>query len=138
MKKTTHTKMAGFRIKRGMTIILLLTIVSVALAAHLHLEKEYQNQWCAGHNGITEYVLDDGARVDCLTDEYAIEFDFAPKWAEAIGQALYYAEKTGKKPGIVLIIEKYGDERYLKRLLKVSEKYQIRVWTMKPEDLKKR
>lgn len=129
--------MKKLKIKILSVIALLLLCAAVASAAHLHLEKEYQAQWCAEHNGVTEYVLDDGARVDCLTDEYAVEFDFAPKWAEAIGQSLYYAEKTGKKPGIVLILEKDGDERYLKRLKKVSEKYQIRVWIMKPEDLKK-
>ena len=36
---------------------------------------------------------------------YAVEFDFAEKWAEAVGQALYYALKTGKKPAVVLIME---------------------------------
>ena len=129
--------MKKFKIKILGTIALLLLCAAIASAAHLHLEKEYQAQWCAGHNGVTEYVLDDGARVDCLTDEYAIEFDFAYKWAESIGQSLYYAEKTGRKPGIVLILEKDGDERYLKRLKIVSEKYQIKVWIMKPGDLKK-
>ncbi|KAF0145093.1 MAG: hypothetical protein FD156_1204 [Nitrospirae bacterium] len=105
----------------------LLLFCSAAAAAHLYPEKDYQRKWCAEHNGVTEHVLDDDARVDCLTDEYAIEFDFASKWAEAIGQSLYYAEKTGKKPGIVLILEKDGDKRHLRRLLKVSEKYHIRV-----------
>lgn len=81
-----------------------------------------------------EYTLDDGARVDCLTDEYAIEFDFAPKWAESIGQALYYAEKTGKKPGVVLILEKAGEERFLKRLETVAKTHGITVWTMTNDD----
>lgn len=131
MKKINRLWIPAFS---GMTILLLF---SVAFAGHQFLEKDYQIEWCAEHGGITEYVLDDQARVDCLLDEYTIEFDFAPKWAEAIGQSLYYAEKTGKKPGIVLIIEKDSDKRYLKRLKTLSEKYQIRVWTMKPEDLKK-
>ena len=82
-------------------------------AAHLHKEKDYQEVWCKQAGGITEYVLDDGARVDCLTDEYAIEFDFASKWAEAVGQSLYYALKTEKEPGIVLILEKETDRRFL-------------------------
>jgi len=135
--RESRVKSLKLRVEILSVIALLLLCAAVASAAHLHLEKEYQNQWCAEHKGVTEYVLDDAARVDCLTDEYAVEFDFAPKWAEAIGQTLYYAEKTGKKPGIVLILEKAGDERYLKRILKVSEKYQIRVWTIEPEDLKK-
>jgi hypothetical protein len=41
--------------------------------------------------------------VDCLTDECVIEFDFSNKWAEAIGQSLYYANQTGKKADIFLI-----------------------------------
>ncbi len=70
-----------------------------------------------------------------MTEEYAIEFDFAKKWAESIGQALYYAMETDKKPGVVLILEDPKDERYLKRLLEVSEEYKIKVWTIGPSDL---
>ena len=61
-------------------------------------------------------MLSDGTRVDCLTEEYAIEFDFADKWAEAIGQSLHYALMTGKKPGIVIIIEKESDKKHLKKV----------------------
>lgn len=75
-----------------------------------------------------EYVLEDRARVDCLTEEYAVEIDFAPKWAEAVGQALYYAIMTGKKPGVVLILRNEGDKRFLKRISKISSIYKIRVW----------
>jgi hypothetical protein len=63
-------------------------------------ESYYVEQYCAGQ---IEYVLQDRTRVDCLTEEYAIEFDWCNKWAEAIGQSLYYASLTGKKPKIVLI-----------------------------------
>ncbi len=97
---------------------LILTFLSILIAlpiqaAHQYKEKEYQEVWCKQAGGVTEYVLDDGARVDCITDEYAIEFDFASKWAEAVGQSLYYALKTEKKPGIVLILEKETDRRFL-------------------------
>ncbi len=51
-------------------------------------------------------VLPDKARVDCVTDTHAIEFDFAKKWGESIGQALYYATILNKQAGIVLIMEK--------------------------------
>lgn len=121
---------------RVIQIIILFLFSLAALGAHLYLEREYQDQWCSQYGGIQEYVLDDNSRVDCLTDEYAVEFDFAPKWAEAIGQSLYYAEKTGRKPGIVLILEKPKDKKYLERLQTISEKHQIRVWTITPEDLK--
>jgi hypothetical protein len=103
-----------------------------ATAGHLHPEKYYQDQWCSAQNGVQEYALDDGARVDCLTDQYAVEFDFAPKWAEGIGQALYYAEKTGRRPGVALIMENNYDVRYLYRLQAICEKYGITIWQITP------
>lgn len=101
-------------------------------AAHLYPEKTYQDKWCIKAGGVSEYRLDDGTRIDCLTEEYAVEFDFAPKWAEGIGQALYYAQKTGKKPCVVLIMEKEDDVRFLKRLTSVADRHQIKVWTVTP------
>ena len=104
---------------------------TTALGKHIYKEREYQECFCSKAGGVTEYVLPDMTRVDCLTDDYAIEFDFAEKWAESIGQALYYSIMTGRKPGIVLIIEGNG-ERYLKRLRTVAEKLNIKVWTITP------
>lgn len=106
-----------------------------AIAGHLHKEKVYQAAWCEQHGGVTEYRLDDGTRVDCLTDEYAIEFDFAPKWAESVGQSLYYAERTGKLPGVVLIMEYAYDNRYAKRLDALAQRYHIKVWQLVPNRL---
>lgn len=112
--------------------IILLLSPSPLLAAHVHPEKFYQNQWCNDHGGQQEVVLDDGTRIDCLTDTHAIEFDFAPKWAESVGQSLHYALKTGKKPGIVLIMENPKDIRHLRKLQTLSEKYNFTVWTTSP------
>ena len=89
--------------------------------AKLHTEKHYVAAWCNARQGKTEVRLKDGTRVDCLTDTYAIEFDFAKKWAESIGQSLHYARLTGKKPGIVLICRKEKDRRHLERLRKAVE-----------------
>lgn len=79
-------------------------------------EAFYVSQWCSRDFGKQEFVLWDGTRVDCLTKDYAIEFDFAKKWAESIGQSLYYAKMTGKKPAVVLILTKLEDYRYVKRV----------------------
>lgn len=79
-----------------------------------------------------EYILDDKSRVDCLTDTLAVEVEFAPKWKEAVGQALFYAVKTGRKPGVVLILEKDSDSRFLDRIKIVGEKYGIEIWTATP------
>lgn len=50
-----------------------------------------------------EHRLSSGGRVDCLDSEYAIEVDYADKWAEAIGQSLYYAASTQRKPAVILL-----------------------------------
>ena len=88
---------------------------------HLHLEKDYQDAWCRANGGSLEVVLYDKARVDCVTPDYAIEFDFAKKWGESIGQALYYGTVLNKKPGIVLIMEEgVKDKKYLDRVATVA------------------
>lgn len=100
-------------------------------------EKFYQSEWCTDHNGQVEYILPDKTRCDCLTDEYALEFDFGPKWAEAIGQALHYSLWTSKKSGIVLILENKTDNKYWIRLNDVIDHFKlpIKTWTMRhPND----
>ena len=87
-----------------------------AQAGHLHPEKYYQEKWCRAHGGQAEVTMPDHTRCDCLTETHAIEFDFGNKWAEAIGQSLHYSFQTGKKPGIVLIVEDIKDQKYWIRL----------------------
>lgn len=113
-------------------ILIALLVFSTSTAhAHTHLEKEYQQVWCTQNNGQMEVVLPDGARVDCVTDTHAIEFDFANKWAESIGQSLYYGLITGKEPGVVLILEQpKKEQRYVYRLETVAKKIGIEVWYM--------
>ena len=80
------------------------------------VEMYYENEWCTPDFGRKEVILWDMTRVDCMTKDYAIEFDFAKKWAEAIGQSLYYSKLTGKSPAIVLILTNPTDYRYVKRI----------------------
>ena len=103
--------------KKLILITTLLIFIIPAYAKHLHTEREYQAKWCNAHNGVMEYKLDDKTRVDCLTDTLAVEVDFAPKWHECIGQALYYGKKTKRTPACVLIMENGdNDMRFLYRL----------------------
>ncbi len=51
-------------------------------------------------------VVIEGGRVDVLTDTQAIEIDWPHKWHEGLGQALHYADVTGKQA--VLAIISYG------------------------------
>ena len=62
-------------------------------------------------------TFNDKTRVDCLTPTLAVEIDFANKWAECIGQALYYGKMTNRQPACVLIMENpEKDTKYLNRL----------------------
>ena len=97
---------------------------------HPHSESSYQHAYCSINNGIEEFELQDKTRIDCLTDDYAIEFDFANKWAESIGQALHYGLTSGKKPKVVLILDsKYKQQQmvYYERVKKLGQVYNIDV-----------
>lgn len=117
--KTTPNSLARFL--GVVTIFGILMAISVTAAAKRDKkESDYVNQYC---HDKTEYVLDDKTRVDCLTPGKAMEFDFAPKWAECVGQALYYGAMTGKTPTCVLILDDKNDVKYAKRIKTVARAY---------------
>ena len=89
------------------------------------VESYYVNQWCTSDFGRKEAILWDMTRVDCLAKDYAIEFDFAKKWAESIGQSLYYSKMTGKKPAVALILTSPADYRYVKRVERLDNGIKI-------------
>ena len=89
------------------------------------IEAYYVNQWCTSDFGRKEAVLWDMTRVDCLAKDYAIEFDFAKKWAESIGQSLYYSKLTGKKPAVALILTSPTDYKYVKRVERLDNGIKI-------------
>lgn len=114
---------------------LLLFLLAVNLQAkHLNKEKVYQEHFCKQFGGVSEYRLKDKTRVDCLLNDYAIEVDFAQKWAESIGQSLYYASQTSRKAAVLLIMEDLqNDQKYLQRLKDVSQKHGIEIWIIDQE-----
>lgn len=105
-----------------------------SFAARIHPEAYYVAVWCQDHNGTVEVTLSDKTRVDCVTRTTAIEFDFADKWYEAVGQALHYGKMTKKKAGIVLIVESQDDLKYWNRLLAVKKYWglPITLWKYAP------
>ena len=116
-------------------VMLCMTITPVQ-AKRLYPEAEYQKAWCDKRGGIMEYKLNDKTRIDCLLPDMAVEFDFANKWAECIGQSLFYGRMTNRQPACVLIMERgEKDLKYLKRLRKVAYKkgIKMRTFTLKPE-----
>jgi len=95
------------------------------------VESDYQAYVLEELGGESEYDLSDGTRVDILTRTHAIEIDYAYKWAEAVGQSLYYAEMAERDPGIVLILARRDNYKaYIKRILLMARKYKITVWTV--------
>jgi hypothetical protein len=69
-----------------------------------------------------------------VTDTHAIEFDFGNNWAEAVGQSAYYALQTGKKAGIVLILETMKDRKYWIRLNTTIDNFNLPINTWSIEN----
>ncbi len=116
--------------------IALLLIPSLSYSSRLYTESVYRTKWCQGAGGEVGYILPDKTRVDCLLNDYVIEINFADQWAESIGKALYYANQTGRHPGVVFVSEKGEDDyKYLIRFLKAIEDSpkQWRLWIILPD-----
>lgn len=114
-------------------LLIPLLFIGCSTTTKKYNEHYYQTKLCNELDGKMEFVLKDRTHVDCLTDEYAIEVDFARKWAEGIGQSLFYADMTGRKPSVALIVGE-DDSRYLKRLYRVTNKLKIEVLIIKKEE----
>lgn len=104
-------------------VLLLITLITIPFSAHAkkkHSENWYNKLQCELVQGDDEYrIKSANVRVDCVTEEYAIETDFMnnAKQYEAYAQAEFYGALLNKKSGIWLIKEKAKDQRYLDRLL---------------------
>lgn len=83
-------------------------------------ERDYQNKWCKEKGGIAEYRLPDRTRVDCLTECMAVEFDFAHKWADGFGQAIWYGMATNRRGALALIVGP-NDSHHVERVKKMVE-----------------
>lgn len=93
-----------------------------------HPEAYYRDLWVERNgSGQTEVVMPDGTRCDIVTDELAIEVDWAKKWYEALGQSLWYAFQTNKRPAVVLILRESGDEKYAMKMRSVVAHYGLQI-----------
>ena len=92
-------------------------------------ESDYVNRDCKGE---IEFVTQDGTYIDCLAGGYAIEFDWARKWYEGVGQALYYGRLTGDVAGLVLIVKRESDWKYVERCHKTLAHYgtPVKLWVV--------
>ena len=122
---------------RFLIILMSVMLASICDAGHLHHEKWYQDKWCIEHGGRTNVRMPDGTYCDCITDEYAIEFDFAPKWAEALGQSLNYGLQSNRQAAIVLILESDRQLPLWIRLNSVIQNFHLPIttWSLSPSKL---
>jgi len=105
--------------------LVLLLLCSSLSAERLNSESYYQKIAAEKYRGETEVSMPDGTRCDIVTETHAIEVDFADKWGEAIGQSLNYAFQSGKKAGILLILESPSDEKHLIRVNSIIEHFTL-------------
>jgi len=107
-----------------------LLLVSLSVSAQ-ERESDYQKLIHQALGGKREVAVESGY-VDILTETHAIEVEFANKWKQAIGQALWYGLQTEHKPGIVLVKEYASDQKYVIQLGAALEyaglSERIRVW----------
>ena len=127
---------------------LFITLFSIQAFSATYNEAYHVDVWCKDpknpifvtsikKSGQVEAVQVDKTRVDCLTDDYAIEFDWASKYNEAIGQSLGYSLRTLKRPGIVLIMKSDSDEKYWNRLQEIIIRYNLPIQTWKMKAIQK-
>ena len=84
-------------------VVCLLVIGLWPVASQARDEYFWQQRYCESVE--LEKHLPSGGYVDCVSDEFAIEVEWADNWAEGVGQAFYYAAATNRKPGIILLCE---------------------------------
>lgn len=114
-------------------IYILLLLVNTCFAQN---EAYFIDRITAKLGGQQEVKVENG-RVDIVTSEYAIEVEWAEKWKHSIGQCLWYALQTNKKPGIILIIKTTEDRKHGIRLQSAIDfaglTDKVKVWFY-PED----
>ena len=108
-------------------ILSLLFFIVTSPSQALEKEKYYSEKFCEEMAGQADYTLQDKSRVDCLTETHAFEVDWADgmKVYEAIGQSLYYASQTDKKPGILLLIRKDNSEKHIRKIKEVIRYFDL-------------
>lgn len=119
------------------SVLMIMLMPANCYAKHQYKESVYQEYWCNNRGGVLEYELNDKSRVDCLLPDMAVEFDFAKKRDECLGQALRYSAYTEKTPACVLILENGKDYKYYYQLKYTIDKnnMNVRLFTITPSDL---
>ena len=80
-------------------------IVSAEAVETLKSESDFVTKWCDEMGGKEEYLLDERSRIDCELENYSVEFDWAEKGDECVGQANRYSYNTGNFGMCMLIFK---------------------------------
>ena len=101
------------------TFIFLALLVSFSVSG-FEREKYYSDKMCIGDYEGRPTRTDEGLYIDCETANWAMEFDWAkrPKNYECIGQAVVYAEQTGKLAVCVLLARSNKEYSFALKQLK--------------------
>ena len=112
--------------RKSISAFILIFFLSLSSKA-LEKEKYYSEMYCEELSGKVNHTLADKSKVDCLTDTHAYEVDWADgmKVYEAIGQSLYYASQTNKKPGIILLIRRNNSEKHIRKVKEVINFFEL-------------
>lgn len=115
-----------FHILIAAVFVLSIAIFGSITPAFAKYHKMNEADYVAGScKGIIEARLPDNTRVDCLLPDQAIEYDWQNKWAECIGQALYYGAVTEAVPVCRIICKNFKCKRYLNRIQLVIDEFKL-------------
>jgi len=105
---------------------LTLLISGMSRADETKDRRWYRDTWCTEHSGQTDVLMEaDRMSCDCLTETHAVRVEFGPDWTRAIGFALHYSLQTGKRGGIVLVLDHSKDYRHWIRLNALLQEYKL-------------
>lgn len=94
------------------TGLFLCALSATATQPHKMQDADYVKIVCDAKSGQTE-VRRLGSRADCVSENEAIEVEYAHKWSEGIGQAERYGKVFSRKPVLVLVLEQPDHERFV-------------------------
>jgi len=115
---------------KKLIILFLIILFPTIMFSQYHKMQEsyYIDYFSTIIKGHKEFFYNKQTVIDIITDTFAIKVNFIDKWAESIGLSLFYSDKTGKRPGIVLIVDGISDDEYIRNLMVVAAKEHISVW----------
>lgn len=108
----------------------------VRTPAHDVSENEWRDRIAAalkklGYDDVQTEKRVEGGRIDIALAWHAVEIDWAYKWAEGVGQALFYGLRTGTKAVVLLLIDTPAGRRHADnaRLVAKNNTPPLAVWT---------